>query len=112
MFPLRDTVPGRKPPVVVWVLVFMNALVFLHEVQLSPAGLQAFLNHYAMMPARLTAPGGLAQFWPTLFTAMFLHGGWMHVIGNMWFLWIFGDNVEDRFGTLGFLALYFLGGLA
>jgi membrane associated rhomboid family serine protease len=57
-------------------------------------------------------PGGLGQFWPTLITSMFLHGGWLHIIGNMWFLWIFGDNVEDRFGTLGFLALYLLGGLA
>jgi len=112
MIPLRDTVPGRRPPVVVWALVFLNALVFLHEVQLSPAALQAFLNHYAMVPARLTATGGLEQFWPTLFTSMFLHGGWLHVIGNMWFLWIFGDNVEDRFGTLGFLGLYFMGGLA
>ena len=112
MFPLRDTVPARRPPVAVWALVFLNALVFLREAQLTPPALQLFLNHYAMVPADLTAPGGLERHWPTAITSMFLHGGWMHLIGNMWFLWIFGDNVEDRFGTLGFLALYFLGGLA
>ena len=112
MFPLRDTVPGRRPAVVVWALVFLNTLVFLHETQLAGSPLQQFLNQYALVPAHLTAPGGLAQYWPTLFTSMFLHGGWMHIIGNMWFLWIFGDNVEDRFGNLGFLVLYLVGGLA
>ncbi|HET9319780.1 MAG TPA: rhomboid family intramembrane serine protease [Bryobacteraceae bacterium] len=112
MFPLRDTVPGRRPPVVVWALVFLNALVFLHEVQLTPQALQQFINQYALVPARLTAPGGLEQYWWTAITSMFLHGGWLHIIGNMWFLWIFGDNVEDRFGSLGFTALYFLGGIA
>jgi len=100
MFPLRDTVPSRRPPVVVWALVFLNAVVFLHEVQLSGPQLQQFLKDYALFPAHLTAPGGLAEYWPTLFTSMFLHGGWMHVIGNMWVLWIFGDNIEDQLGTL------------
>jgi membrane associated rhomboid family serine protease len=112
MFPLRDTVPGRRPPVVVWALVFINVLVFLYEVHLSPQALHQFIDQYAMVPARLTAPGGLERYWLTVITAMFLHGGWLHLIGNMWFLWIFGDNVEDRFGTLGFLALYLVGGMA
>jgi rhomboid family protein len=112
MFPLRDTVPGRRPPVVVWALVFINVLVFLYEVHLTPQALHQFIDQYAMVPARLTAPGGLERYWLTVITAMFLHGGWLHLIGNMWFLWIFGDNVEDRFGPLGFLALYLVGGMA
>src|SRR4051812_26784092 len=112
MLPLRDTVPARRLPAAVWALVFVNAAIFLHEVQLTPPELQLFITRYAMIPARLTMPGGLEQYWPTLITSMFLHGGWMHVISNMWYLWIFGDNVEDRFGSLRFLALYFLGGIA
>jgi membrane associated rhomboid family serine protease len=112
MFPLRDDVPSRRLPVVVWALVCVNALVFLHEAQLSPAALEQFINRYALVPARLTAPGGPAEYWPTLFTHMFLHGGWMHIVGNMWFLGIFGDNVEDRFGRVKFLLLYLAGGLA
>src|SRR5205814_8040639 len=67
---------------------------------------------YALVPAHLTMPGGLERYWPTVITSMFLHGGWLHVIGNMWFLWIFGDNVEDRLGTFRFLVFYFLGGIA
>jgi membrane associated rhomboid family serine protease len=112
MLPLRDTVPARRLPAAVWALVFINAAIFLHEAGLTHAELQSFVYRYALIPARLTMPGGLQQYWPTLITSMFLHGGWLHIIGNMWFLWIFGDNVEDRFGSLGFLALYFLAGLA
>jgi membrane associated rhomboid family serine protease len=112
MLPLRDTVPSRRLPAAVWALVFINAAIFLHEVQLSPPELEQFLYRYAAIPARLTMPGGLEQFWPTVILSMFLHGSWLHVISNMWFLWIFGDNVEDRLGTLRFLVFYFLGGFA
>jgi membrane associated rhomboid family serine protease len=99
-------------PVVVWALVFLNAVIFLHQIQLTPDETQRFIARYAATPALLTAPGGLAHYWPTLFTYMFLHGGWLHVIGNMWFLWVFGDNVEDRFGSVGFLLFYLIGGIA
>lgn len=112
MLPLRDTVPARRLPAAVWALVFVNAAIFLHEAQLSPPELELFVYRYAMIPARLTAPGGFERFWPTAVTSMFLHGGWLHIIGNMWYLWIFGDNVEDRFGTIRFLIFYFLGGFA
>lgn len=112
MLPLRDTVPARRLPAAVWALVFVNAAIFLHETRLSPPELEAFLFQYGVIPADLTSPGGLARHWPTIFSSMFLHGGWLHLIGNMWFLWIFGDNVEDRLGTLRFLLFYFLGGLA
>jgi membrane associated rhomboid family serine protease len=112
MFPLRDDVPSRRQPVVVWVLVLLNALVFVYESQLPEAGLRQFLGRFALTPALLTTPGGFAQHWMTLFTHMFLHGGWLHLIGNMWYLWIFGDNVSDRLGSPRFLLLYILGGLA
>jgi len=111
MFPLRDDVPSRRLPAVVWALVFINAAIFLHEAGLAPGALQLFMERYALVPARLTMPGGLAQFWPTLITSMFLHGSWLHIIGNMWFLWIFGDNVEDRFGSVAYLVFYLLCGV-
>lgn len=112
MFPLRDDIPSRRPPVVVWALVFLNATVFMYETQLSEVDLRQFLERFALTPAWLTAPGGFAQHWATLFTHMFLHGGWLHVIGNLWYLWIFGDNVSDRLGSWRFLLLYVAGGLA
>jgi membrane associated rhomboid family serine protease len=112
MLPLRDTVPARRLPAAVWALVFVNAAIFLHEAQLTPPELEQFVYRYGMIPARLTMPEGLERFWPTVITSMFLHGGWLHIIGNMWFLWVFGDNVEDRLGTVRFLVFYFLGGLA
>ena len=115
MFPLRDDIPSRPsrhPPVVVWALVLLNAIVFMYEMQLSEVELKQFVERFALTPASLTAPGGLAQHWTTLFTHMFLHGGWLHVIGNLWYLWIFGDNVSDRFGSGRFLLFYVAGGLA
>ena len=112
MLPLHDTVPARRLPAAVWALVFVNAAIFLYEVRLGPDGLQLFVDRYGMIPADLSAPGGLARHWPTVITSMFLHGSWLHIIGNMWFLWIFGDNVEDRLGTARFLVFYFLGGFA
>lgn len=112
MLPLRDDIPSRRPPVVVWALAFLNAIVFLYESQLSEVDLMQFLERFALTPAWLTAPGGFGQHWTTLFTHMFLHGGWLHVIGNLWYLWIFGDNVSDRIGGGRFLLLYVAGGLA
>jgi membrane associated rhomboid family serine protease len=95
----------------VWALVLLNAIVFLYEMQLSEAELGLFLERFALTPAWLTAPGGLLHHWTTLFTHMFLHGGWLHIIGNLCYLWIFGDNVSDRFGSGRFLLLYVAGGL-
>lgn len=111
MFPLRDDIPSSRPPVVVGALVLLNAAVFLYETQLAQPELKLFLERFALTPAWLTAPGGLVQHWTTFFTHMFLHGGWLHIIGNLWYLWIFGDNVADRFGSGRFLILYVAGGL-
>jgi membrane associated rhomboid family serine protease len=103
LIPIRDTIPSRSVPVVTWTLIAINALVFLFELSLPPEELQAFILRFGLVPARFSAI--------SLFTCMFLHGGWMHVIGNMWTLWIFGDNVEDRMGRARFLVFYLLTGL-
>src|SRR2546429_9940268 len=117
MIPLRDTIPSREVPVVTWALIFVNTLVFLFELTLSPADLEALFHVFGIVPARYSHPDWAAaigfpdNYWPFL-TSMFLHGGFMHVIGNMWTLWIFGDNVEDRMGRLRFLSFYLLTGIA
>jgi membrane associated rhomboid family serine protease len=102
MFPLRDNVPSLTFPAVTIALIVINAMVFLFEVSLG-RGLDTFINTFALVPAE----PGVAP----LFISMFLHGGWMHLIGNMWYLWIFGDNVEDRLGHGRFILFYLLCGL-
>jgi len=106
MLPIRDTIPGRHPPIAMWVLILANGVVFLCELSMPEQALEQFFYLFGLVPARYTHPGwahqvGLSMdnYWPFL-TSMFLHGGWMHIIGNMWTLWIFGDNVEDRMGPL------------
>lgn len=118
MIPLRDTIPSRTVPVVTWSLIAVNALIFLYEVSLPPEELERLIRVFGMVPARYSHPEwawfvGLPidSYWPFL-TSMFLHGGWSHIIFNMWTLWIFGDNVEDRMGRSRFLLFYVLTGLA
>jgi membrane associated rhomboid family serine protease len=118
MFPIRDTIPARNPPIVTWLLILANGFVFLLELMMPPPVREQFFYLFGVVPARYTHPAwaswvGLPfdDYWPFL-TSMFLHGGWLHIIGNMWTLWIFGDNVEDRMGPLRFLAFYVLCGLA
>ncbi len=103
MIPLRDVIPSRTVPFVTVALITINALVFLFEMSLPSPVRQAFINQYGLVPIRFT--------WTSVLTSMFLHASWSHVIGNMWFLWIFGDNVEDRFGHLRYLVFYLLCGL-
>lgn len=107
MFPIGDdNTQERTFPVVTYVLIALNVLFFLVEL----SGGDEFIKQWAFIPARFSAaPGSNAV---TILTSMFMHGGWMHLFGNMLFLWIFGDNVEDRFGHLQFLAFYLLVGLA
>lgn len=98
-------------------LIAVNVVAFLYQVSLGPAAGETLVIKYGMIPARLDA--ALVQhlvplgdgLWPLL-TSMFLHGGWLHLIGNMWFLWIFGDNIEDAFGHIGYLILYLFCGIA
>jgi membrane associated rhomboid family serine protease len=107
MFPVGDDNSQRRTtPVVTFVLIGLNVLVFLAEL----SGGDQFITNWAFVPARFSEdPGANAV---TLFSAMFMHGGWLHLFGNMLFLWIFGDNVEDRFGHGKFLIFYLLAGLA
>src|SRR5262245_60542370 len=104
MIPLRDVIPSRTTPYITVTLIVLNAMAWLFEVTLPEDVLRQFLTVYGVVPAFFA--------WPTLITSMFLHGSWMHVIGNMWYLWIFGDNVEDRLGHGRFIAFYLLCGIA
>jgi len=104
MIPLRDVIPSRTVPYITITIIALNALAWLFEVSLPPEVLDQFLKIYGVVPADFAAP--------TLITSMFLHGSWMHVIGNMWYLWIFGDNVEDRLGHGRFIVFYLLCGIA
>jgi len=104
MLPIGDNIPARNPPIATWTLILVNSFVFLIEVMLPPEEREAFLYVFAMVPGR----GDSFQ----LVTNMFIHGGWLHIIANMWTLWIFGDNVEDRMGSVRFVIFYLLCGLA
>ena len=141
MLPLRDNIPSRTTPVVNYLMIAICSVVFLLQVNQQP-GERSLIEQYGMIPARVAHPPESGQnvfltpvetpsgiqlvktegelpyskaavpAWATLLTCIFLHGGWMHFFGNMWFLWIFGDNVEDRYGHLGYLAFYLLCGAA
>ena len=117
MIPLKDMMPRRSVPVVTILLILANAAVFFHQVSLPPKAGEAFVMAYGMVPANIqyalagTHHVTLQRAFETLFTCMFLHGGWMHIIGNMWFLWIFGGNVEDRLGSVGYLLFYLACGI-
>ncbi len=110
MIPIRDTIRSYHFPIVNWLLIGVNTLVFLFEAQLGPAELERFLQTWGLIPARLLHDPGLA--WITIFSSMFLHGGWFHFLSNMWFLYIFGDNVEDRMGSWRYLFFYLASGVA
>jgi membrane associated rhomboid family serine protease len=118
MFPIRDDTPRFSTPYVSYFLIAFNLLIFFFEWSLTPASLDLLVRQFGFIPARLTAAlGGSARITfgeallPVL-TSMFLHGSWMHVIGNMWFLWIFGDNIEDYLGHFKYLVFYILAGIA
>ncbi|YAF93789.1 MAG: rhomboid family intramembrane serine protease [Nodularia sp. CChRGM 3473] len=104
MFPLYDENPTRITPYFTYGLIGMNILVFLHEVSLSSEQLEQFFRMYAVIPRELTT--NFAEEWTTLFTSQFLHGGWWHLISNMVFLWVFGNNIEDRLGHFKYLIFY------
>src|SRR5262249_22739976 len=103
MIPLRDVIPSRTVPYLTVTIIILNALAWFYELSLPREDLPVFLQQFGVVPAYFAAP--------TLITSMFLHGGWMHVIGNMWYLWIFGDNVEDRLGHGRFIIFYLLCGI-
>ena len=110
MFPLYDTVRSRTFPLINLTLVVANVLAFLYELQLDPAALDEFIFAWGLTPARLLSDPNNA--WETIFSSMFLHGGWFHIINNMWVLLIFGDNVEAGMGKIRYLLFYLLSGVA
>jgi membrane associated rhomboid family serine protease len=104
MIPLRSTERVYSAATVTLLLIVLNTVIFLYERLLPPETLNILIAHYGIVPDRLRMS--------SLLTSMFLHGGWLHVIGNMWFLWVFGRNVEDLIGSGKFLVFYILCGLA
>lgn len=138
MFPLQDNIPSRKTPFCNYALIGLCTFVFFKQATEKPEDV-SMVERYGMIPARIVRPDQPVTIvvdrdvvmtpagpqpvdttreaappavpaWLTLATCTFLHGGWMHLLGNMWFLLIFGDNVEDRLGHLGYLAFYVVGG--
>jgi membrane associated rhomboid family serine protease len=109
MFPIRDHNPSGKTPYVTIALIAINILVFLlYFVERNELQLQFFFLQWGLVPARILMGDG----YETILTSMFLHGGWMHLAGNMLFLWIYGDNLEGEMGHVRFLLFYLLAGLA
>src|SRR5258708_23814057 len=116
MIPLKDNTPRVSFPTVTLALIAINVVVFLYQVTMDPYSLNSFVMQNGVVPFRVTGflngrvplDSAMAPF----FTSMFLHGGWLHLIGNMWFLWIFGDNVEDAFGSFAYLIFYLTCGIA
>ncbi len=139
MIPIRDSIESGQVPLANYFLILVCSLVFFAQVSSEDGG-QLIVEQYGMVPLRLTDPDVVPMIahrtavqtpfgtvlqetrqpvapaavpaWATLLTCMFLHGGWMHFLGNMWFLYIFGDNVEDRFGHWGYLVMYLATGIA
>jgi membrane associated rhomboid family serine protease len=114
MIPFRDNIPSRSFPVINIAIILINSLVFFYELSLG-RHLESFIMQYGIVPAAIFQ-------WPQsnlpysalalpFLTSMFMHGGWLHLIGNMWYLWIFGDNIEDRLGHFGYVIFYLLCGL-
>ncbi len=129
MFPLSDENPTELTPYITYALILLNiaSWFYLQGAGMSADALTASVCQFGSIPAELTGstgeydgvrlgPGTTCEFggltWSTLFTSMFMHGGWLHLVGNMWFLWIFGNNIEDSMGHLRFVLFYLLTGLA
>ncbi|GIV49702.1 MAG: rhomboid family intramembrane serine protease [Candidatus Kapaibacterium sp.] len=117
MIPLQDTIPSRQFPLANWVIIGLNTLAFLFELSLPDYKLDILIRYFGLVPARLTDPEwaqmmGYPHSYIPLVTNMFLHSGWGHFIGNMWTLYIFGDNVEDRMGSVRYTLFYLITGIA
>jgi len=115
MFPLKDDIPTDKPPIVTIALIVINALIFFYQISLGE-DFQYLIVKLGAIPYEITHQSEITQEAPfpvnmTLLTAMFLHGGWFHIIGNMLYLWIFGNNIEDKLGHFKFIIFYLLSGV-
>lgn len=106
MFPIKDHNPSHKTPVVTYIIIMLCSLAWFYELSLGTE-LEVFFDTWALQPAEIVAGTSLI----TLISCMFLHGGWMHIIGNMLFLYIFGDNLEAKMGKIKFILFYLISGL-
>ena len=117
MLPLRDKVKSNTFPIIVYAIIVLNVIVFIYQLSMDNMKLLEFFYYYGVVPAFLGGDeyweirGAFSQLFPFI-SSMFLHGGWMHIIGNMWTLFIFGDNVQDRMGRGKFVVFYILSGIA
>ena len=109
MLPIKDDIRSHSFPLITWLLIAANALVFFFTLGLSGQSQEVFVMSFGLVPAQLSVSQP-ARFL-TFFTHMFMHAGWMHFLGNMWTLYIFGDNVEDSMGHGRFILFYLAGGL-
>jgi membrane associated rhomboid family serine protease len=118
MIPIRDDQPRFSTPFVTYFLIALNLLVFFFEAALTQPSLEILIRQFGLIPAHVTrllggsGPVNVGTALLPIFTSMFLHGSWLHVLGNMWFLWIFGDNIEDYLGHFKYLIFYLLSGVA
>jgi len=111
VIPIKDDNPTRRLPWVTLAIIALNIAVFLYESSLGDAALTSFITRWSFVPTRfLAAPLSVHEI-ATLFTSLFMHAGWLHIGGNMLYLWIFGNNIEDRFGWLGFIGFYLVAGV-
>src|SRR5947209_12951648 len=117
MLPLRDDQPRYSTPYITYFLIGLNLVIFFFEWVLDPASLKSLIFQFGLVPSHLTAFLAGSPRYPLIavvapfFTSMFLHGSWMHVIGNMWFLHIFGHNIEDYLGHFKYLVFYLMCGV-
>jgi membrane associated rhomboid family serine protease len=110
MLPLKDTIRSRSFPIMNWILIISNVLIFVYMVSLNREEIGRFISTFGLIQSRLSPYNPFT--WYPVFTHMFLHGGWFHLISNVWILFIFGDNVEDRMGSVRYLIFYLIGGIA
>lgn len=115
MIPLRDDIPSAARPVTNYLIIAICTAVFLYMAFAlgSESRVEAFIVRYAAIPANITGRAGAdpVRAYPTILTSMFMHGGWLHLIGNMLYLWIFGDNIEDLMGHVGYAIFYLAAGV-
>jgi membrane associated rhomboid family serine protease len=117
VFPLKSLEPRLSFPVVTLLLITINVLVFVYQLSLPAHAAEVFVFAHAIVPSKLAVAlagakhASLSDAALSLVTSMFLHAGWLHILGNMWFLWIFGANVEDRMGPIPYLIFYFICGI-
>ncbi len=116
MIPLKDNIPSHRTPVVTVGLIAINIIVFLRQAMLPPQAAARFVYYYGLIPIEIVSGDLLVPhpvpLYATILTSMFVHGGLFHIAGNMLYLWIFGDNVEDKMGRVRYLIFYLLSGLA